>query len=143
MRPVPGWVAPGFAIAAIATVPWIAYLALTLPQTVRLYDRTAWIGFDVGLVIMLSLTAFLAWRGQLRVALAAIATATMLVVDAWFDVLTSKHGADLVTALVLAVVELSIAAVCVWIALHAASVVRARIADLGLSDQLGDEPDQR
>ena len=130
MDTVPSWVAPAFAFAAIVAVPWIVYLAFTLPHTERVYDRTAWVGFDIGLVIMLGWTAFLAWRGQPKVALTATATATMLVVDAWFDVLTSRSGADRVTALALSVVEIGLAIVCVWIAFHAASVVRTRIADL-------------
>ena len=54
----------------------------------------------------------------------------MLVVDAWFDVLTSRRGADQLMALALAVVEIGLAVVCVWIAFHAVSVVRTEIADL-------------
>jgi hypothetical protein len=130
IRPVPRWVAPAFALLAISLVPWIGYLAVSLPYTTRVHDRTAWVGFDIMLMIMLALTAFLAWRGIARVALAATATATMLVVDAWFDVFTSARAADLVHALLLSVVELSLAAVCLWIALHAASVVRTRMRDL-------------
>jgi hypothetical protein len=130
IRPVPGWVAPAFAVFAILLVPWIGYLAVTLPYTTRVHDRTAWVGFDILLMLMLAVTAFLAWRGVARVALAATATATMLVVDAWFDVFTARGGADLVQALVLSVVELSLAGVCMWIALHAASVVRTQIRAL-------------
>ena len=130
MHAVPSWVAPTFAFCAVVTVPWIVYLAITLPHSQRVHDRTAWVGFDIGLVIMLSLTAFLAWRGQPKVALAAIATATMLVVDAWFDVLTSQRGSAQLMAVVLAVVEIGLAIVCVWIAFHAAAVVRTRMADL-------------
>jgi hypothetical protein len=129
-RAVPRWVAPAFALSAAAIVPWIVYLALSLPHTIRVHDRTAWVGFDIGLVGMLALTAFLAWRGQPRVALAATATATMLVVDAWFDVWTSQRGADRDLALVMTFVEVGLAAVCTWLALHAATVVRRRIAAL-------------
>jgi hypothetical protein len=116
---VPGWVAPVFAGAAVITIPWIVFLGFTLPPTQRIYDRTAWVGFDIGLVIMLGLTAYLAWRRRPSVALAATATATLLVVDAWFDVLTSRHGIDRETALALAVVELTVAAGCVWTATRA------------------------
>ena len=127
VRPVPRWVAPTFAALAILLVPSSIYLATTLPHVAAIHDRTAWVGFDVGLVIMLGLTAFLAWRGIARVALAATATATMLVVDAWFDVFTSRHGSELVQALLLSIIELSLAAVCLWIALHAAAVVRSQL----------------
>jgi hypothetical protein len=125
-RTVPGWVAPGFMLAVLCTIPWTAYLAATLPRTIRVYDRTAWVGFDIGLVIMMGLTGWLAWRGRPRVALAAVATATMLVVDAWFDVLTSRHGIDREIAGAMAIVELSLAGTCLWIAFHASAVVRRR-----------------
>ncbi len=129
-RAVPRWVAPAFALCAVVTVPWIVYLAFSLPNTVRVHDRAAWVGFDIALMAMLGLTAFLAWRGQARVALAAIATATMLVVDAWFDVWTSKRGADRDLAFAMTFVELGLAALCVWLAVHAAAVVRRRISVL-------------
>lgn len=129
-NPVPRWVAPGFAIAAIATVPWVAFLAGSLPSTVRINDRLAWVGFDVALVAMLATTAYLAWRGKPKVALAATALATMLVIDAWFDVNTSQAGAERDLAIGLAVLEVALAGVSLWIALHAATVIRRRLDDL-------------
>src|SRR4051794_27093657 len=109
---VPWWVAPAFAICALLLVPWIGYLAASLPDTARVYARTPWVGFDIGLMVMLAVTAFLAWRGSPRISLAATATATMLTVDAWFDITTSRQTNDLVEALLLSAVELSLAAVC-------------------------------
>ena len=129
-NPVPRWVAPGFALAAVCTVPWVVFLAASLPATSRVNDRLAWVGFDVGEVVMLALTAYLAWRGKAKVALAATALATMLVVDAWFDVNTSTAGAERDMALGFAVLEVSLAAVSLWIAFHAASVARRRLEDL-------------
>jgi len=128
--PVPWWVAPGFALAAVFTVPWVVFLGATLPGSVKVNDRLAWVGFDAALVIMLGVTAYLAWRGRPKVALAATALATMLVVDAWFDVNTSPAGIERKIALGLAVVEVALAGVCLWIALHAATVVRRRLEDL-------------
>jgi hypothetical protein len=128
--PVPRWVAAGFAVAAFCLVPWLVFLAATLPESVRIDDRLAWVGFDVGLVIVLGATAYLAWRGRPRVALAATALATMLVVDAWFDVNTSQTGMEKQVAIGFAAVELSLAGVSLWIALHAVSIVRQRLDDL-------------
>jgi hypothetical protein len=125
-RTAPRWVAPAFLVAVLAVLPWIGYLAATLPRTVRIHDRTAWVGFDVGLVLLLGLTSFLAWRGRPRVALAAVATATMLVMDAWFDVLTSRRGVEREIASGMAVVELTLAGICLWISFHAAAVTRRR-----------------
>jgi hypothetical protein len=130
VNPVPRWVALGFALAAVFTVPWVVFLAASLPATSRVNDRLAWVGFDVGEVVMLAVTAYLAWRGRAKVALAATALATMLVVDAWFDVNTSTPGAERDMALGFAVLEVSLAAVSLWIAFHAASVARRRLEDL-------------
>lgn len=126
---MPRWVAPGFALAAVCTVPWVVFLAASLPATSRVNDRLAWVGFDVAEVVMLAVTAYLAWRGKAKVALAATALATMLVVDAWFDVNTSTAGAERDMALGFAVLEVSLAAVSLWIAFHAAAVARRRIED--------------
>jgi hypothetical protein len=117
-------------LAAVFTVPWVVFLGATLPGSVKVNDRLAWVGFDVALVVMLAVTAYLAWRGRPKVALAATALATMLAVDAWFDVNTSPAGVERKIAIGLAVVEVALAGVCLWIALHAATVVRRRLEDL-------------
>ena len=127
---VPRWVAPGFALAAVCTVPWVVFLAASLPATSRVNDRLAWVVFDIGEVVMLAVTAYLAWRGKPKVALAATALGTMLVVDAWFDVNTSTAGAARDMALGFAVLEVTLAGVSLWIAFHAAAVARRRIEDL-------------
>jgi hypothetical protein len=120
-------VAPGFALAALCIIPWVVFLASTLPGSVRVHYRLAWVGFDVGLVVILAVTAYLAWRARPKVALGAMALATMLVVDAWFDVNTSAPGHPREIAIAMAVVEVALAGVSLWIALHAATVVRKRL----------------
>jgi hypothetical protein len=129
-QPAPAWVAPAFAAFAIVMVPWIAYLAVTLPRATRTYERGPWVGYDIALMLVLAVTAILAWRGSSRVAFATAVTATLLVVDAWFDVTTSIGHAAFTSALAMSVVEIGLAAVCVWIAYHADRVVRTSIRDL-------------
>jgi hypothetical protein len=118
IRP-PRWMAPLFALLAAGTIPWTVYLSLTLPDHARTHNyRLAWVGFDVLLIGAMLLTAFLAWRGRPLAGQAAGCTATMLIVDAWFDVTTSGRH-DVGMAVVLAVaVELPLAALCAWIALR-------------------------
>ena len=59
----------------------------------------------------------------------ATATATMLVVDAWFDVMTSPRPRDLLAAVAMALlVELPLAGVCVWLAVSGQSLLERRIA---------------
>ena len=129
--PVPRWVAPVFAVLGAATIPWTAYLAMTLPDQARTHNyRAAWVGFDLMLIAMLLATAYLAWRGRRLVGLLAASTATMLVVDAWFDVMTSRR-VDVMSAVLSAVlIELPLAAVCGWIGLHVEQVVDRRIRQL-------------
>jgi hypothetical protein len=126
---VPWWVGPAFAVLAAGTVPWVVYLAVTLPhRATAVHYRTVWVGFDIGLICVLSVSAYYAYRGRPRVALPATAAATMLFVDAWFDVLTTPPGMGLIVAVVLAgAVELPLACICLWIALHAEQVVERRL----------------
>jgi len=129
VKTVPWWVGPAFAILALGTVPWVIFLAVTLPRHATFaHYRGVWVGFDAALVAVLALTGFLAWRGRPRVALASTAAATMLLVDAWFDVMTTPRGHGWFMSLALAVlVELPLAAICMWIALHAAVVIENRV----------------
>lgn len=131
VKTVPWWVGPAFTVLAIGTVPWVIFLAITLPRHATFaHYRGVWVGFDTALVVVLGLTAYMAYRGQPYVALAATAAATMLLVDAWFDVMTTPRGHGLLVSYALAIfVELPLAAICLWIALHAEMVIanRARI----------------
>lgn len=128
MEPAPRWVAPLFAVLGAATVPWTAYLAISLPQQARTHNyRLAWVGFDVMLIVVLLATAYAAWRGLRLVGLLAASTATILIVDAWFDVTTSRRADRPWAVLSAVLVELPLAVVCGWIALHADQVVGRRL----------------
>src|SRR5256885_11299501 len=93
VKTVPWWVGPAFAILALGTVPWVIFLAVTLPRHATFaHYRGVWVGFDAALVAVLALTGFLAWRGPPRVALASTAAAPMLLVDPWFALMTTPRG---------------------------------------------------
>jgi hypothetical protein len=130
--PVPRWIGPVFAALAGVTIPWTAYLALTLPGEVHTRNyRIAWVGFDIGLIALLVLTAHLAYRGNRHVGLTATATATALVVDAWFDVVTAPDRDELVVAVLTAALgELPLAALCLWLSRHVDQVVDRRLRQL-------------
>jgi len=138
--PVPGNLAPAagrmvavgwvFAVLAALMVPWTAYLALSLPGSHQAahYDL-AWGGFDVGLLAVLAATAVAAVRRSRWLPVSAAALATMLLVDAWFDVVTASTRDELLAALAMAVlVELPLAAVCGWLAVRGQSLLEHRIA---------------
>ncbi len=122
-----GWL---FTALAVLLVPWTAYLFLTLPTTARAenYDL-AWGGFDVGLVVLLALTGVAAVRRSPWLAAVAGGTATVLVADAWFDVVMAEGGEDRWVAVAMAVlVEVPLAVVCGWLAVRG-QVLLARQID--------------
>lgn len=89
--------------AAIALVPWITVLGLTLPDRIETHAwRLTWVGFDVALLAGLALTALLGWRNRQLVVSALLVTATLLFCDAWFDLTlswgTHEELASIVTA---------------------------------------------
>jgi hypothetical protein len=69
------------------------------------------VGFDVALLCLFAVTAWAAWRRREIVIAAALVTGTMLVVDAWFDIVTDSSTGDLVVSVITAVFgELPLAA---------------------------------
>ena len=113
------WVALGYGAVGIGLLPWAFWLSASLPATHHsAHWDLAWSGFDVGLATCFCGTAVAAYRHAPAWAGAfAAATGTMLVTDAWFDVVLESHGSERGTAIILAVVfELPVAALCFWIA---------------------------
>ena len=98
--------------AGVFLLPWMAVLWTALPDTYAAQNwRLAWVGFDGLEALGLLTTAWLVRQGDHRASLAAIGTATLLLVDAWFDVATA--GDDVVFSLVLALLlEMPLAALC-------------------------------
>jgi hypothetical protein len=107
-----------YTLAAVVLIPWTVYLAVTLPKRdVDTHYRGAWVGFDLLLVAAIVLTAYFAFRVDTRVQLPATATATLLLVDAWFDVMTAGHRRATFLALVMALcIELPAAGMSLWLA---------------------------
>jgi len=115
--PVARWVAPLLALVAIFLVPWTLWLTFTLPSRhITDHYDLAWVGFDIALATAVAATAWAAvQRSQWLVALAAV-TGTMLVCDAWFDIVTSHGTGDIVEAALEAVFgELPLAAICGYV----------------------------
>lgn len=86
-------------------VPWIIYLALTLPGNYTADQWSAtWTGFDIALLAALAGTA-LAILGKRQVAIVGmLITSTLLVCDAWFDVMLSWGSDELPLSVVTALV---------------------------------------
>jgi phosphoglycerol transferase MdoB-like AlkP superfamily enzyme len=122
------WTGPLFVVFSLALLPWTIYIAGSLPaQQVSANYDAAWAGFDVLLALTLAATAYFALRRSRYLATTASATATMLVIDAWFDVLTTP-GVQRIESIVLAAfVELPLAAVCIWLSWHTQQLEERRI----------------
>lgn len=105
-------------VAAVALVPWTAGIATQVPSSATAHHwNLAWAGLDVAITVGLAVTAWLAGRRDWRAALTATATTTLMCADSWFDVCTSGGGAPLTVALVEAVLELTLAMVCLRVGL--------------------------
>ncbi|MCV7445310.1 hypothetical protein AWB91_20775 [Mycobacterium paraense] len=75
---------------SIAMVPWLGYLAMTLPQNYVAHNWTlTWIGFDVLLVGFMMATAVLGYLRRQLLVPAAFTTGVLLICDAWFDLMTA------------------------------------------------------
>jgi hypothetical protein len=124
------WVVGGFALAGIALLPWTIWLATSLnPKHTTTRWDLAWSGFDSALAAMFLLTALAAWRRSPWVGIAAGATGTLLVTDAWFDVVLESHADELRVAVLFAAgAELPVAALCFWIAYRAERFIASHLA---------------
>ena len=122
------WVAPTFIFCSVVLIPWIVYLGFSLPtrQISRHYDL-AWVGFDVFELIALAATGYFALRRSRYLAVASASAATLLVVDAWFDVVTAPRHQLLQAVVLAAVIELPLAGVCAWLSYHTQHLADRRI----------------
>jgi hypothetical protein len=92
---------------------WIGVLEVKLPRDYRAGGwRAAWVGFDIGLLLVFAATAWAAWRRRQVLIVCLIVLATLLCCDAWFDI-TLDWGTSgfMVSVLSAAVIELPLAVV--------------------------------
>jgi hypothetical protein len=84
-----------YTAASLFMITWIVDLALTLPDRyVAGQWRTAWVGYDVAMLVMLAGMAWAVWRRRHIALPIMIMTATLLLCDAWFDVTLSWGGRE-------------------------------------------------
>jgi hypothetical protein len=132
-----GWAGPLFALCSLILLPWTIYLGNTLPsRQLSPHYAIAWTGFDVILLIGLATTAYFAMRRSLYLTVSASASATLLVVDAWFDIMTTPGDQVAQSIVLAAAVELPLAAVCLWLSLHTEHIAERRITLLLAHERL-------
>ena len=79
--------------AVVGLIPWIVYLSITLPDRYIAHNWTVtWVGFDILLLVFMAATAVLGVLRRQLLVLTAFTTGTLLICDAWFDVMTASPG---------------------------------------------------
>lgn len=118
-RPRVGWAPRVLGAVAAGLVPWVVVLGRSLPETTQVrHWPAAWIGLDLTVALGCATTARLVHLGDDRARLSASAVAALMVMDAWFDVLTAQAGLEFTQAVACAVPELALAGLCTWLALR-------------------------
>jgi hypothetical protein len=136
------WIVLVYAAIGVGLLPWTIWLSESLkPHHVTNRWDLAWSGFDSGLALFFLATAFAAHRRSPWVPTLAAATGTLLIVDAWFDIVLESHADQLRNSIMLAAfAELPAAAVCFWIAYRAERVIARRL-DLAAAGEGATESD--
>ncbi len=129
-------------LGTLGLLVWIVVLALTLPRAYRAGGwRVTWIGFDVGLVIVLALTAWAAWRRRQILILCLLVLATLLFCDAWFDTTLDWHTRGFTASVTLAVlVELPVAIMAIIAARRLLRLTMGRLEHFSLDGERGVVP---
>ncbi len=102
----------------IVLAGWIGYLAVSLPAFYRTGSwRGAWVGFDLAELAAFSATGWAAWKRRQILIICLIVLATLLLCDAWFDVVLDARTAGFAGSLVSAlVIEVPVAVIAVVVA---------------------------
>jgi hypothetical protein len=104
-------------LGAVSETIWTVYVGWELPRRyVANHWDIAWVGLDVAQVIMLSASAWAAWKRSTLLVIFSTSSATLLLLDAWFDVTTARHGDVFQSILLACIVEVPSALVLVWVA---------------------------
>jgi hypothetical protein len=110
---VPLWLGAVYTLLSLILIPWTFYLSATLPtRHLSSHWGLIWVGLDVGIMVLLLLSALLAYLKSDWVIISSTATGSLLMADAWFDIMTAHAGSDLRESVAMAVfVELPLAAI--------------------------------
>jgi hypothetical protein len=114
--------------AIVWLIPWIAYLAVMLPDRYVTYNWTAtWVGFDVLLLMFMVATVVLGLLRRQLLILSAFTTGVLLTCDAWFAVMTAAPADRWPSILTAVLVELPLAVLLITGALRILRLTATRL----------------
>ena len=100
---------------SVAMVPWLGYLAVTLPAKYVAHNWTVtWVGFDVLLVGFMVATAVFGYLRRQLLVPAAFTTGVLLICDAWFDLMTAGPRDAWLSVITAVLLEVPLAAFMIF-----------------------------
>jgi hypothetical protein len=112
-----------YPVFALVLLPWTLYLSQSLPEhNLTIHWDVSWVGLNILLIVSLAATGYFSYIQSRWVAMSATVLGSVLILDAWFDVLSQRGGDELKQAILMALfIELPIAAASFIIAGRALS----------------------
>lgn len=107
---IPKWAGYLYILLAGILIPWTVVLANFLPSKhlSRNWD-VLWVGFDTIMLLATLLTLYYIIRRKIWVIISASALATLFIIDAWFDILTSRTGREQQQSIIMGCIEIILA----------------------------------
>jgi hypothetical protein len=122
------WLPAALGAAALALVPSLVIVLVVVPPVqVAHHLRLAWTGLDVCELLALAATGLALHRRSPITVIPATVTGALLLCDAWINIIPTT-GMARAEAIVLAFVEVPLAAVSFWVAARSARAHRAAAA---------------
>lgn len=118
---IPKWVTPIFIILSLVLLPWTIYLGATLPvHHLSAHWDISWTGLDLAIFIAMLFTGIFAYLKSRLTVVSSSTVGSLLLVDAWFDVMSQRMGLQLHEAIFLAIfVEIPLSILSYYIAIKA------------------------
>jgi hypothetical protein len=114
------WLPAALGVAALALVPSLVIVLVVVPPVqVAHHLRLAWTGLDVCELLALAATGLALHRRSAITVIPATVTGALLLCDAWINIIPTT-GMARAEAIVLAFVEVPLAAVSFWVAARSA-----------------------
>ena len=87
----------------VALAAWIGILAVTLPPSFKIdHWQVVWVGLDIGELAGFIATVWASWKQRQAIIVCMIFTGTLLICDAWFDIVLDVGTPDIIASVLVA-----------------------------------------